>query len=128
MVIKQHYNHVKAIVLANESKYGQTDVDDVDVDEDGPPEHMWSQIAPTTEQARAQALVEGSELLTDISEEDLQDNANLLASTTTNLHTRFENAASRHEIATDEYRRLLRELNVKQKVVTTSSCKRQKRV
>ena len=78
---------------------------------------MWSQIAPTTEQARAQSLAEGSELLTDVSQEDLRDNANLLISTTTNLQTRFESAANRHEIATDEYRRLLRELNVKQKAI-----------
>ena len=116
---EQLYNNVKAVVFANESKYSQTDVDNVDIDEDGPPEHLWSQIAPTTEQARAQAVAEGSELLTDVSQEDLQDNANLLVSTTTttNLHTRFESAANRHEIAADEYRRLLRELNVKQKAI-----------
>ena len=107
---EQHYNHVKSLVIANENKYSQTD-------EDGPPEHLWSQIAPTTEQARAQSLAEGSELLTDVSQEDLRDNANLLTSTTTNLQTRFESAANRHEIAADEYRRLLRELNVKQKAI-----------
>ena len=114
---EQHYNHVKSLVVANENKYSQTDVDNVDIDEDGPPEHLWSQIAPTTEQARAQSLAEGSELLTDVSQEDLRDNANLLTSTTTNLQTRFESAANRNEIATDEYRRLLRELNVKQKAI-----------
>ena len=114
---EQHYNHVKSLVVANENKYSQTDVDNVDIDEDGPPEHLWSQIAPSTEQARAQSLAEGSELLTDLSQEDLQDNANLLTSTTTNLQTRFESAANRHEIAADEYRRLLRELNVKQKAI-----------
>ena len=92
----------------------QTDVDNVDIDEDGPPEHLWSQIAPTTEQARAQSLAEGSELLTDVSQEDLRDNANLLTSTTTNLQTRFESAANTHEIAADEYRR---KLNVKQKAI-----------
>ena len=112
---EQHYNHVKVTVLANENKYSLTDIDNVDIDEDGPPEHLWSQIAPTTEQARAQSLAEGSELLSDVSQEDLQDNANLLASTTTtDLHTRFESAANRHEIATDEYRRLL---IVKQKTI-----------
>ena len=79
---------------------------------------MWSQIAPTTEQARAQSLAEGSELLTDVSQEDFRDNANFMASTTTtNLHARFESTANRHEIATDEYRRLLRELNVKQRTI-----------
>ena len=114
---EQHYNHVKSLVVANENKYSQTDVDNVDIDEDGPPEHLWSQIAPTTEQARAQSLAEGSELLTDVSQEDLRDNANLLTATTTNLRTRFESAAHRNEIAADEYRRLLRELNIKQKAI-----------
>ena len=117
LTYEQHYNHVKSLVIANENKYSQTDVDNVDIDEDGPPEHLWSQIAPSTEQARAQSLAEGSELLTDLSQEDLRDNANLLTSTTTNLQTRFESAANRNEIAADEYRRLLRELNVKQKAI-----------
>lgn len=85
---EQHYNHVKAAVLANESKYCQTHVDDVDIDEDGLPEHLWSQISPTTEEARTKSSAEGSELLTDLSQEDFQDNANILASTTTtDLHT-----------------------------------------
>ena len=36
------------IVLANENKYTEADIDDIDVDEDGPPEHLWSDIAPST--------------------------------------------------------------------------------
>ena len=46
-------------------------------------------IAPNTEEARAQALAEGSELVTDVSQEDLRDNAALMT-TTTSLHARFE--------------------------------------
>ena len=42
---EQHYNHVKSLVVTNENKYSQTDVDNVDIDEDGPPQHLWSQIA-----------------------------------------------------------------------------------
>ena len=30
-------------------------IEDVDVDEDGPPEHLWSNIAPSTEESRAQS-------------------------------------------------------------------------
>ena len=61
------------------------------MDQNGPPEHLWSQIAPSTEEARAQVLAEGSELLTDV--EDLRHNA-ALKTTTTSLHARFEHQMS----------------------------------
>ena len=50
---EEHYNRVKRIVLANEDKYTEADIDDIDVDEDGPPEHLWSDIAPSTEESRS---------------------------------------------------------------------------
>ena len=68
-------------VVANESMYSQADVDDVDIDENGPPEHVWGYIAPSTEKIRSQSLAEGSELLTGVSREDLRDNASLMTST-----------------------------------------------
>ena len=55
-----------------------------------------------TEEARAQALAEGSEVLTDVSQEDLRDNAALMTTTTT-LHARFESASNTDEIPVDEY-------------------------
>ena len=75
---KEHYTHVRATVLNNETKYSQNDVEDVEIDEDSPPEHIWSQIAPSTEETRAQSLAEGTELLTEVSQEDLQYSANEL--------------------------------------------------
>ena len=66
---EEHYRHVHSTVVANESKYSQADVDDVDIDEDGPPEHLWNYIAPSTEESRSQSLAEGSELLTEVSQE-----------------------------------------------------------
>ena len=36
---EEHYRRVHSTVLANESKYSQADVDDVDIDENGLPEH-----------------------------------------------------------------------------------------
>ena len=72
---EEHYHHVHAIILANESKYSQSTVEDMQLDEDGPPEHVWSQIAPNTEQIRAHSLAEGVEPLTEVSQEDLQYNA-----------------------------------------------------
>ena len=115
---EEHYRHVHSTVVANECKYSQTDVDDVDIDEDGPPEHLWNYIAPSTEESRSQSLAEGSELLTEVSQEDLRDNANLMTSTTTaNLHVRFESVTNRQEISPEQYRQLLRELNAKQREI-----------
>ena len=42
---KEHYQHVQSIVDSNEQKYCDN-VDNVDINEHGPPEHLWSQIAP----------------------------------------------------------------------------------
>ena len=64
---EQHYTHVKSIVLANESKYTHTSIEDIEVDEDGPPEHLWSLIAPSTEASRSLSLAEGSKPLTEVS-------------------------------------------------------------
>ena len=115
---EEHYRHVHSTVVANESKYSQADVDDVDIDEDGPPEHLWNYIAPSTQESRLQSLAEGSELLTEVSQEDLRDNANLITSTTTaSLHVRFESATNRQQISPEQYRQLLRELNAKQREI-----------
>ena len=48
---EEHYRHVHSIMVATKSKYSQTDGDvDIDIDEDGPPEHLWNYIAPSTEE------------------------------------------------------------------------------
>ena len=52
-----------------------------------------------------------------MSQEDLRDNAALMTNATTNLHARFESASNTDVIAADEYRRLLRELNDKQRAM-----------
>ena len=114
---EEHYRHVQAIVHTNELKYCNSEVDNVNIDENGPPELLWSQIAPNTEEARARALAEGSQVLTDVSQEDLRDNAALMTNTTTSLHARFQSASNTDVIAADEYRRLLRELNDKQRAM-----------
>ena len=105
-------------VLDNESKYRQADIDDVDIDENGPPEHLWSHIAPSTEESRSQSLAEDSDSLTEVSQEDLRDNAYLMTSTSTTatLHVRFESATNRQGIPPEQYR-LLRELNAKQQTI-----------
>ena len=32
----------------NDSTYTKADIDDIEVDEDGPPDHLWNSIAPST--------------------------------------------------------------------------------
>lgn len=115
---EEHYHQVRSIVISNEKKYNKSDIDDIQLDENSPPEHAWNQIAPGSEASRAQSLAEGSETLTTLSEQDITDSANLFSSTTTStLHARFESAANRGEIPPDEYRKLLRGLNTKQRQI-----------
>ena len=61
-IYEENFLHVHAIVVANESKYSQTDVEDIEVDEDGPPEHVWADIAPNTEEGRSRAHEKGEQL------------------------------------------------------------------
>lgn len=49
---QEHYRHVYDVVHRNECKYTQADIEDIQIDEDGPPEHLWSNIAPSTEENR----------------------------------------------------------------------------
>ena len=77
---EEHYRHVQSIVQTHEQKYCHDEVDIVNLDviENGPPEHLWNQIAPSTEEVRAQALAEGSHISTNVSQEDIRDNAELI--------------------------------------------------
>ena len=110
-----HYRHVSDTVLTNESKYTKESVDDVDVDENGPPEHLWNSIAPSTEEHRLHSIAEGTEQLTEVSQQDLQDNQNILSQSS--LHVRFESSANRSEIPPEQYRQSMRELNDEQRSI-----------
>ena len=102
---EEHYRRVHTIVSANEKKYTQSDIEDIEIDENGPPQHVWDQVAPGTQASRAQHEAEGSETLTELSEQDVRDNTNLFtSSTTSSVHVRYESAARHGEIPPDEYR------------------------
>ena len=60
------------------------------------------------------SITEGSEQLTEVSQQDLQDNECILTSATSNLHVRFESAANQQEIPPAQYRQYIRELNDQQ--------------
>ncbi len=115
----ENYEHVKIIVCQNEQKYTREEVENVQVDEDDRPEHVWCQLAPTTEHSNSNTREQGVETLTELSEQDLIDNANLLNSSASNvgLSVRFESAANPQVIAPDEYRKLMRGLNTKQRAM-----------
>ena len=115
LTYEAHYRHVSDTVLTNEAKYTQESVDELDVDEEGPPEHLWNSIAPSTEEHRLQSVAEGSEQLTEVSQQDLQDNQNILSQSS--LHVRFESSANRPEMPPEQYRQYMRELNDEQRSI-----------
>ncbi len=113
---EEHYNHVRHIVTTNEQKYTLANIDSLEMEENNIPEHAWNLIAPNTESVQAQSLAAGSETLTEVPQEDIDQNANLFTSTTqTSVHARFESAAHKQEIPASQYRTLLRGLNTKQR-------------
>jgi len=76
---------------------------------------LWNEIAPSAEESRSHSLQEGSEALAELSQEDLQDILKESGSGPTGLGMKFEGSANNQEIPADEYRRLLRQLNGKQR-------------
>ena len=111
-----HYKHVFDIVRMNESKYTKADIEDIEIDEDGLPEHLWNNIAPSTEESNLRSTAEGSQQLTEVSQHDLRDNEHILTSGP-NLHVRFEGAANQQEITPEQYRQYIRELNDQQRAI-----------
>ena len=103
---------MKHIIIANEL---QTNVDSLEIDENNFPEYVWNQIAPNTESNQGQSIAEGVEPLTEISQDNTEHNA--ISTTQSSVHARFETAANKQEIPADEYRKLLRGLNAKQRQV-----------
>ena len=79
------------------------------------PEHLWNSIAPSTEEHRLHSIAEGTEQLTEVFQQDLQDNQNILSQSS--LHVRFESSTNRSEIPPEQYRQYMRELNDKQQSI-----------
>ena len=55
------------------------------LNESGPPQHMWSTIAPTSEESRLQEEEEGYEQLTNLEVEDIQASSTLSTQPTGSL-------------------------------------------
>ena len=99
-----YYESVSSAILANETKFNQVVHDPLELLEDGPPEHMWPSIAPSAEESRLEALREGVEALTEISQDDTEDNPDHEVSVpSADITVRFITAASVVEIPAREY-------------------------
>ena len=115
---EEHYEQVRSLVLTTEQRYCQSDVEDIEINENGPPEDLWNDIAPSTEENQAHSREEGSQSLNEISQEDLHVNSNILRSSgSPALLSRFDSTSSNQEIPSGEYRQFLRGLNTEQKRV-----------
>ena len=62
-----------------------------------------------------QSIAEGSEQLTEVSQQDLQGNQSIMSQSS--LHIRFESSANKQEIPPEQYRQYIRELNDEQKSI-----------
>ena len=76
---------------------------------------MWNSTAPSTDEHGLHSIAEGTEQLTDVSQQDLQDNQNILSQSS--LLVRFESSANISEMPPEQYRQYMRELNVKQRPI-----------
>ena len=123
---EEHYNNVHSQIIENETKYSEADIEDINIDNDGPPQHVWDDLAPSTEHNRGHDNEEGTEELSTLEQEDLNDNAAMLnepCSGPAELANRFESAVNKDIIPADEYRSLMRGLNYKQKEIVMFNCK-----
>ena len=105
-----------------ERKYSQnaTEIDEAmnDLTEHGPPQHAWDQVAPGAAEQQALAEAEGTEEVHTIEQEELDANAQLFQRLqTAPLLQRFGMETNRQLIPPDQYRELMRGLNIKQKLV-----------
>jgi hypothetical protein len=85
--------------------------------ESGPPQHLWADVAPNTENNRLNELQEGEETLTTLNQDDINDNNSLFTnvSSSSNILQRYESACNSDIIPPEEYRKMMRQLNKKQK-------------
>ena len=117
---EQHYNSVRNAVMAVEKQYSYANVDDISYDFDGFPEHAWDQMALSNQEGQLHSMNEGSDNLTDLSQEDLLANARILAQSSdagSTIQSRYESAANASEIPPNEYRQMMRQLNDQQKEI-----------
>lgn len=81
MSFKARYDDLSDDILANEQRYSQnaSAIDDAycQLQQQGPPQHAWDQIAPGAEDQQTRDQIQGVEDLTHLEQEDLDANSEL---------------------------------------------------
>ena len=65
-------------MLLQKMNYNEVPDNDVEYNENGPPEHLWASIAPNSEECRLNTLQENEETLTDLNQNDINDTTALM--------------------------------------------------
>ena len=120
-----HYRDVLDQITANEEKFNENLelIDDAIAQnaDNGPPEHAWANIAPETEHRRLIDDVEGTEVLRDMEQEDLDANAAMFQNPRSvhpgEISARYDAQLRKDILQPKEYRSMVRGLNVKQREV-----------
>ena len=122
---ESHYRDVIDQIIANEEKFNENMelIDDAIAQnaDNGPPEHAWANIAPETEHRRLIDEVEGTEVLRDMEQEDLDANAAMFQNPRSvhpgEISARYDAQLRKDILQPKEYRSMVRNLNVKQREV-----------
>ena len=122
---ESHYRDVLNQIIANEEKFNENMelIDDAIAQnaDNGPPEHAWANIAPETEHRRLIDEVEGTEVLRDMEQEDLDANAAMFQNPRSEhpgeISARYDAQLRKDILQPKEYRSMVRSLNVKQREV-----------
>ena len=104
---EEHYYNVKDVVIQNECKYNaEPENDDIEYNENGPPEHLWAGIAPNNENSRLNTMQENVETITSITQDDINDNTALITNVSSQscILQRYESASNHNVIPPNEYR------------------------
>ena len=122
MTFKARYDDLSDDILASEQRYSQnaTIIDDANsqLQQQGPPQHAWDQLAPSAEDQQARDHMQGVEDLTSMEQEDLDANAELFQrQRTASLLQRFTSENTQQLMSPEEYRQRMRQLNAKQRLV-----------
>ncbi len=122
MSFKARYDDLSDDIRTNELRYSQNAciIDEAysQLQQQGPPQHAWDQIAPGAEDQQAQDQMQGMEDLTTMEQEDLDANTELFQRRrTAPLLQRFTTENTQQLMSPDEYRQKMRQLNTKQRQI-----------
>ncbi len=120
---EERYGVVAQVVEAARERYtcNAEAVDQAihDLDQLGPPEHMWDQVAPGVQLQQEEQIREGEEQERPMDLDDSQNNIDMDAENNqrdrNELHARFDTEANKKAMTAEEYTSMMRSLNSKQK-------------